>query len=154
MHCSADGCTSVDEAVAGVTNLLLCLQTSDVVSEINRYQTTIGAVMPDSFAYVVCPRTSNAPWLPQTKGMVHLTCLRLSEVCTSPVDPAHDIKYQVLYDPRRAQAGQISQDELTLPMQTVCNHKSPSSSAVLWDSGASKSFISKEFVKLHNLATV
>ena len=141
----------MEEAVAGVTNVLLCLQTSDVVSEINRNQ-TVKAVMPDrTGAYVVCPRTSK---LPQTKGMVHLTCLKLVELCTSPIDLAHDIKYQVLYDPRRAQAGQISQDELTLPMQTVCNHKSPSSSAVLWDSGASKSFISKEFVKLHNLATV
>ena len=128
VHCSANGCTSVDEAVAGVTNLLLCLQTSDVVSEIkNRYQ-TFKAVMPDrNDAYVICPHTANAPWLPQLKGMVHLNCLILSGVCTSPIDPAHDIKYQVLSAPCRAQAGQLSQDKLPRPKQTLCNHNSPRS---------------------------
>ena len=55
--------------------------------------------------YVGCPRTSNALWLPQTKGMVRLAGLKLSELCSLPVDLAHDIKYEVLHDPCRAQTG-------------------------------------------------
>ena len=49
---------------AGLTNLLLCLDASNTVSQLNRYLQCKVEAPTRTDAYLICPRMSNAPWLP------------------------------------------------------------------------------------------
>ena len=153
--------------VPGHTHLILCEDPSVVVNAFAQYL-DIKSQSPDSTdAFIICPKVVNAPWLPLTKRMVLLKSKKLSALASAPIDSERNVLCDVYYDPCRARSGLLPGSALPHGMQKLCTQTSSSSQltfvfdgkvagadcTVLWDSGAATSFISRDFVRLHNLST-
>lgn len=155
------------EPAVGRTNVIMCLDYAHVASVLNQFNLCKSEQPADTDAYLICPRLPNAPWSPQLKGTVPIATLQLSELSKQPVPVESDIKCQVFYSPCKAAPGCVQTETLPAAVRRLCTMASAKPQhtfvfdgkvagvpcSILWDSGAVVSFVSREFIRTHRIAT-